>query len=60
MIIKDRATPFHSGYRIEQRSTDRRRASIFTFVYPHGHRGTQYIVRHGVSGREILRIWIEK
>jgi hypothetical protein len=60
MSIRDRATPFHGGYRIEQKSVDTRRASLFLFVYPYGRSGTVYVLRRGLAmKREIMRVAVE-
>jgi hypothetical protein len=57
-MLRDRATPFHGGYKIEQRCN--KRASLFLFVYPHGNWGTVYVLRRGLAmKREILRITVE-
>ena len=58
-MLKDRATPFHGGYRIEHASEQPKKASLFVFVYPHSYRGTQYIIRKGLTKKVILSLWVE-
>jgi hypothetical protein len=59
MTIRDRATPFHGGYRIEQRSSGLR-PSLFLFVYPYSHSGTQYVIRKGLTKKIVLSVWVPK
>jgi hypothetical protein len=57
-MIKDRATPFHGGYRIEQRSSTPNRASLFLFVYSYGPNGAMYVLRRGLTKKVILEHFV--
>jgi hypothetical protein len=57
MSLKDRATPFHGGYRIEQRSSNGK-PSLFLFVYSYGPNGAMYILRRGLTKKVILEHFV--
>lgn len=55
MTLRERATPFHGGYRIE---TPGPRASLFLFVYSYGPNGAMYIIRHGLTKKIVLEHFV--